>query len=301
METSVLKNLRVQSVFDAGFFLHDFQRDPNLHSHLNHELYFVESGACTARCADTLYTLDEGDLLLINAGTEHSVCHLTADASVYSLRFSFYTVGKETENTALFAALSAPIHLKNATALVELLGCVRLEMAEQRPLYGEKLSALLRLFYVELVRRLTDSTPLAAVTHPFSIEPASLAGKWSLSEETPQDFYMETMDEFFTHLSPSNATLSELARRLYLSISQTQRLVKRYYGVSFQKKLIEAKVMHACRLIVQTSLSLEQIAADVGYDSYNAFFKAFVAETGHPPSTYRAAWLAAKNEQYKEG
>lgn len=72
-----------------------------------------------------------------------------------------------------------------------------------------------------------------------------------------------------------------------MSVSQTQRLVKSHYGVSFQQKLIQSKIQKSKRLMATTELSLEDISLKVGYSSYNAFFEAFLAQTGKTPSQYR--------------
>lgn len=279
-ESIAFGQLRIQTVLDKGFFEPRMTRDQNPHCHLNHEIYFVESGCFRVLCKDTEYTVEEGEVLFINAGTEHCVKKLSEGATLSSLRTSFYPRREEgallTEE--LLKRLRAPIHLKEADALIDIIRHIRQEISFKKAFYEEKLEGLLSVFYAELLRLLDVLSPSAQ---------KNIQAGGGFYEDTPEDFYMEMMDEFFTHPSPDGSTLSELSSRLYLSVSQTQRLIKRYYGVSFREKLIQSKIIKSMRLIAATDEPLDEIAQRVGYDSYNAFFSAFTAFTGKTPSAYR--------------
>ena len=65
METNTLENLRVQTVFDQGFFLYQKERDLNVHRHLNHELYFIEEGTVELLCEEELFSCTENDIFFI--------------------------------------------------------------------------------------------------------------------------------------------------------------------------------------------------------------------------------------------
>ena len=287
MESISFESLRIQTVFDSGFYLRHTPVDPNLHRHLNHELYFVESGESTVRFKDGEVTCRAGEVLFITAGTEHCVKKMSEGARLFSMRCSFYP---EREDSALYAelaaALRAPVLLSEADALFELIMPLKRELLLQKRFCEEKLRGLLVIFYTELLRALFG-VPSKKKEETPTFNPDIFRALKSFREETPEEFYKEILDEFFTHLPPDGCTLAELSARLCLSVSQTQRLIKRYFGVSFREKLLKAKILKSIRLMAQTDASLEQIASEVGYDSYNAFFEAFVALTGKKPSEYR--------------
>lgn len=282
-------SLRVQTVLDSGFYRPRMPRDPNLHRHLNHELYFVETGACTVCCVDGEYTCLAGELLWISAGTEHCVKKMSEGTELFSLRFSFYP--EEDERDSLYRELSnladTPMHLGNADGLLHLIKQMQREFREQRRFCEEAFHGLLSVFYTELFRTLFGISDAKGAKDGTAHTECSFQNLKHFRGDTPDEFYMETLDEFFTHLPKENGTLYELSGRLYLSVSQTQRLIKRYYGISFREKLIEAKISKSMRLIATTSAPLEEIAQEVGYDSYNAFFEAFLKFTGKAPSEYR--------------
>lgn len=287
MITSELDGVRVHTVLDSGFYRYGMPRDPNAHRHLNHELYFVESGNCVAVCAEREYRCEAGQLLLINPGVEHCVYKLSKDAALYSFRFSLYAQGDGLLYDRLLQRLQAPAMLWGNDRQMTLLSALREELAGQRLLCTDAFKGLLQAFYAELIRALLEEKPACLQEH-FSVvfDPEGEIGK-CFCPQTPQEYYMDILDEFFTHLPLEKATLAELAGRLHLSISQTGRLIRNYYGMSFQQKLILSKIQKSIRLMRTTQLPLEQIAQMVGYSSYNAFFDAFVMQTGQTPSDYR--------------
>ncbi len=277
-----LKDLKIQTVLDAGFFLHRKSRDPNTHAHLNYELYFVENGTCVARCNGRDYTCQENDFLCLPIGAEHHVAHLSEDASIYSFRFSLRSDGEET-----LAQLQSPIQgvLPEGIALLKE---IRWEFAKQLPLCQETVEGLFGAFYSRLFRKMLYDAHLPEMPQAFSVKLTNLPG---YRKNIPQEFYIDLLDEFFTHLPLERNTLTDLAERLHMSVSQTQRLVKSHYGMSFQQKLIQSKIQKSKRLISTTDLSLEEISQRVGYNSYNAFFEAFLAQTGESPSQHRESCI----------
>lgn len=284
METTILGDLRIQTVFDSGFYLYQKKRDTKAHSHLNYELYFIESGICKTWCDGDVYSCSKGDLLLIPIGAEHNVQYLSEDASLYSFRFSFYPVTERKDALQVYHQLL--VHMESALQFhqqecLTLLQQLRWELAQLLPLCSEKIHGLLQVFYAEFLRRFLLTTPLSVSPQTFSIilDPSHSDKLPGYRKDTPQEYYIDILDEFFTHLPLKKPTLADLANRLHLSISQTQRLIKNRYGISFQQKLIKAKIEQSKRLIATTQLSLEAISERVGYSSYNAFFEAFSSQT----------------------
>lgn len=275
METTVMDHLRFQTVLDSGFFLHKKERDPKAHNHLNHELYVVEEGICTAEVGGTTFTCTAGDLLFIPAGTDHHACTRSPAAILYSLRFSCQGIDLPDR--------PMPLHSAHILTLVRQMRTALAKIHEDIP---DRFNWLLCAFYAEFLLLLdppvdTDQT----VSICFSPKQAEHLPGYQTA--IPQEYYIDMLDEFFTHLPTETPTLTELANRLHLSISQTKRIIKDKYGISFQQKLIQSRIEYSKHLMHTTDLSLEEIAARIGYHSYNTFFEAFCAQTGESPSQYR--------------
>ncbi|MBQ3135434.1 MAG: helix-turn-helix domain-containing protein [Oscillospiraceae bacterium] len=276
-----------QTVFSADFMQHAPPTLAPVHSHLNCELFFVNQGQCTFRCGDRDYTCNPSDILVINAGTQHNRLQISPDALLYSLQFSFSPNRKQTRSfyDRLFSTLSSPVLLQGQETLLSTLNLLRQEFALQQPLYDTTIDALLQVFYTQLLRSLLE-LPAPSLPQQFPIVPTATE-EHRLLDNVPQVFYTAILDSFFLSLPLHKANLTELSKTLSLSAAQTRRVVKRYYGVSFQERLIQAKLQRSQFLMDTTDLSLKAIAERVGYGSYHAFFKAFTAHTGQTPSEYR--------------
>ena len=84
--------------------------------------------------------------------------------------------------------------------------------------------------------------------------------------------------------------LETVSSRLFMS-SRTLKRRLREHGVSFQKLLDETRLGDSRRLLENPTLSIEDIAARVGYSEPANFTRAFRKWTGSAPSSYRAQAL----------
>jgi transcriptional regulator GlxA family with amidase domain len=66
-------------------------------------------------------------------------------------------------------------------------------------------------------------------------------------------------------------------------------MVKRQHGTSPAKLVERLRMDTACRLLSESRLSIEVIAAQVGYASAFSFSAAFKRVVGEPPSMFRRA------------
>ncbi|MBQ3134796.1 MAG: helix-turn-helix domain-containing protein [Oscillospiraceae bacterium] len=286
--TTNLAGLHIQTIFSAGIMRHLPPSRPSTpHTHLNHELFFLDRGQCTARCGEQDYVCNRSDILLVGDGLRHNISQLSPDAVLYSFHFSFFPDSKQDAplHSRLLDRLSAPILLRGQETLLSTLTLIRQEFALHRPMYDSTIDALLQVFYAQLLRCLLDP-PASALPQPFTIDPPKEL-EHRLCDSVPQIFYTAILDSFFNSLPIQSATLSLLALCLHLGTVQTRRVVKAYYGVSFQEKLIQTKLEKSKLLMDTTDLPLKAIAEQAGYSSYRAFFNAFTARTGQTPSEYR--------------
>lgn len=86
--------------------------------------------------------------------------------------------------------------------------------------------------------------------------------------------YGFAIHEFFLQRYSEDVRLSDLADMLHLSERQTERLVIKHTGESFQRTLAFTRIMIAKQLIDSSDMSLHEIAQYVGYRSYAGFWKA---------------------------
>ena len=96
------------------------------------------------------------------------------------------------------------------------------------------------------------------------------------------------IEEYFNEHYMENITLNELSSRLYLGKQQTERIIKKIYGVGFRQRLSKIRIKSAMELLSETNKSILDVSEAVGYESYNGFYTAFKKITGTTPEKWRA-------------
>lgn len=81
------------------------------------------------------------------------------------------------------------------------------------------------------------------------------------------------ISEFFCNHYAEDISLADLAQVLKVSGRHASRLVQKHTGHSFQEELVSHRIHAAGRLMRETDMSMEQIAAAVGYQTYSGFWK----------------------------
>jgi AraC-like DNA-binding protein len=72
------------------------------------------------------------------------------------------------------------------------------------------------------------------------------------------------------------------------SISYLSHAFKEVVGQSFVQYLHEVRMNHACSLLLSTDMSITEISAEVGYNSFKTFSRVFKYLKGTTPTKYRS-------------
>ena len=84
-----------------------------------------------------------------------------------------------------------------------------------------------------------------------------------------------------------NVNQPELVRLSSMSATKLKLLFKQFTGRTITEYLLEKKADKAAHLLADTSLSVEEIAARVGFDTPTGFSTSFKKQTGIAPAEYR--------------
>ncbi len=85
----------------------------------------------------------------------------------------------------------------------------------------------------------------------------------------------------------SDLRLSVIAERVGMSEAGFSRFFKRITGHGFIDLMRKLRIQRACRLLVQTRLSVAEICFEVGYENVSNFNRHFRHEMDQTPSDYR--------------
>ena len=235
------------------------------HAHQCYELLYVFGGECRIRTSGGIYTAQPHDLVLFRPYQWHEETLLSDMYAVICLRFPSAFVDQHhvplPDDTLLPTVTTLPPNEEFRALLDRIVA----EYQARDEFAAAMIGAYLFQFAVLLQRELRRG---AAPGLPESAAVAQLR---------------RVLDEHIT----SPAPLRERAREVHMSESHFCHQVKALLGVAPKTYVREQRIARACQLLHSTSLSIEQIAASLGYDQPTSFFRAFKRTTGVTPGEYR--------------
>ena len=240
---------------DGGFYQSEgYFSTPHLHSFT--ELIYVAQGKVRVKILNDDILLEEGSLLALPRETEHEVRALSGAS------FTFLAFWDEAN------LITKPCHISPFPV-----GDVFLRLLDYY--YGnsiykyELICACLTEICVHLIQ---------AVRTPESKPKSFIEG---------QKTRLYTIEYYIRSNYKNAPSLSALAKSLHLSLSQTDRAIRKLYGKSFSEKVRALRIEEAKSLLTTTTLPVAKIALNLGYANAHNFHTAFKKETGVTPGEYR--------------
>ena len=85
----------------------------------------------------------------------------------------------------------------------------------------------------------------------------------------------------------SPPSIRDMARIADMSVYQLDRRMRRVFGLTTGQWILQTRINHARKLLVQTELPIAAIAMEAGYADQSAFTRQFRRSTGLSPSEFR--------------
>jgi AraC-like DNA-binding protein len=82
-------------------------------------------------------------------------------------------------------------------------------------------------------------------------------------------------------------TIREVAGVAHMSVYQLDRRMRRVFGLTTGQWILQKRINHARKLLLQTDLSVAGTAQEAGYADQSAFTRQFRRSTGLSPSAFR--------------
>ena len=263
-------------------FKHNCYTPPIPHHHNFFEMFFVLEGRCIHQVGENKSVLHTGDLCFIQPKVTHSLDvndeSIVIDVLIRRSTFRqyFYSILRGDNllsNFFMSTLLSKPgidyllFHTRNDLdlhfAFVELCS----ETFDQLAYFNELINAVVTKIFVLLLRRYMADCELPT-NHP-------------KDSETALRFARYIQDH------AADVTLSSMAQAFHYSPEHASRLIKRYTGHTFSHLLTSIRLENAKQLLRDTSVSVLDIALQVGYEGSDQFIRAFRRQNGITPNEYR--------------
>lgn len=241
--------------------------EEQMHSHAFCEIIYVKSGTGILHTNNATTTIREGDLLLYNLGTLHS--ESSADNDELALFFCgidrLKLQGKP-EN-ALLDTDSFPVFRTGALKCsFESYFSDLIREVSTKPYYYDEISHSLIMIILNMILRLLAQQDESY----FSTNESYLTAR-------------KFIDDNYEKIE----SLDDISRSVYISRYYLAHLFKEYGGVSPIQYVIAKRMEKAKKLLLETALSVREIALQTGYAEVASFLKTFKKTERMTPSEFR--------------
>ena len=244
-----------------------------LHIHPHYELFFVEQGTLRVLFENEEKLLKANDLIIIPPNVEHLT--LLTDESSHRINLKFHIKKNAINPDVSFwnilntAFLHPYVLLQNHTPFKETLKNLYQSLLRQDRLYES-------FYFHEFLVRFLHVAPVLANKVP--AKPLRL-------ESDIMRYH--TVSSIINGAFNNNITLEYIAKALNLSVRQTNRIIQECYGMTFSELILENKMRYAAMLLESTSISIAEIARQIGYSSAKGFYHTFKKKFRMLPSEDR--------------
>jgi AraC-like DNA-binding protein len=91
--------------------------------------------------------------------------------------------------------------------------------------------------------------------------------------------------------------LEEIAAVANISPNSFCRFFKSRTRKTYSRFLLELRVGHACKLLIENNLSIKQLCYESGFNNFTSFYKYFKLITGKSPLEYQREFMASPAEK----
>ena len=241
----------------------------NLHAHTNiAELLLVYRGYGIYRVGGRRYVAGEGTLIVLDAGIVHEEIGGCAEGMArYCLGVSGVELVRRPPNCILPEDAMPLLQLRDDYK--EMLELFRLTVHEGYAGRTEAAEALMRAILVRTCEILSAQREKA---------------------ETRESALGRGIRQYLDRNYMENLHLADVAAALHTSASHASHLFRKENGLSPMQYVALRRIGEAQNLLINTKMSVTDIAAQVGYNNSNYFQNVFHHALGMTPCEYRRRW-----------
>jgi AraC-like DNA-binding protein len=265
------------------------------HLHPEVELIHFRRGQGTQFVGDSMKTFKAGDVVLIGSNLPHywrfDDIYLDGETAVpIDVRVAHFSENFWGE---AFLQLPENAHLKSlfdkAKRGIQVQGEARRKVAEllEELLETEGMRRIMLL--MEALYIISESDQLTSLS--------SIGFKHNFAEAEYDR--VNTIYEYSLKNFKRAIQLEEIASVANISPNSFCRYFKSRTRKTYSRFLIEIRVGHACKLLIENNLSIKQLCYESGFNNFTSFYKYFKVITGKSPLGYQREFIAPQTD--KEG
>lgn len=279
---------------DSCFNVREFHKEEigiGWHSHPEFELVYIESGKGKKLIGESMQEFGKNDLTLIGPNTPHlfifektDIPNLKNDCHWWVIQFSSDIFSSKLIDSEAFLLIKKMLEASNY-------GIHFQDPKTKKQVFDTMKKMSESMGIVQL-------TSLYLLLNQLSNE-KNISIMSEIDLETPQISNNEIVDKVYSYLLSNfnkQVTLEEIASLVHLRPTTLCSYYKRHTLKSIIETLIEIRISFACKLLVNSSQTINQIAYDSGFRNLSNFNRQFLKYKKMPPFEYRKRFRELNSE-----
>ncbi|GAB4021359.1 AraC family transcriptional regulator [Spirosoma koreense] len=253
------------------------------HYHPEVELVYIEQGTGTQFVGDSIQSFQPGDILLIGRDLPH---YWRCDDAYFENRHDLYAQAVVVHFRENFWG-DAFLQLPENRTIVQLLSKAKQGIRLRDQTREDVKLVLLRMLTESGTSRIVSLIQiLSAIASSTNCELLSLSNYSTQFDEADTDRINQIYVYSLAHFQ-RKITLKEVAAVANISPHSFCRYFKARSRKSYSQFLLELRVHHACKLLIENRMSISQICYESGFNQFSGFNKYFKQIMGKTPISYR--------------
>jgi AraC-like DNA-binding protein len=239
------------------------------HWHDCFEILYIATGGMYVSIGDTIHEVDAGNVVMVNSGVVHGFFDEIPGTAIMGMQFDMVFFGEDFVNTRDIVFHNPVIdkNTVNDAVYVQIRSLLRIIFREYREkVLGYQLAVKSKLYELMLLILRESPRPL---------------------REIPSSRAKQIRTFMYKNFDNPDLSLEDAAFTFNLNKFYFIRFFRKHTGYSFHSYLIKTRVEFARRYLIESKMTITDIAFRSGFNSLQTFNRVFKSITGFTPRDYR--------------
>lgn len=253
------------------------------HVHNYVEVNYVYSGVCPQVVNDKKIILEQGQVLIININTPHSIAELKEDDIMISIIVSHEYLHEKVFHHFSRDSILASFFIQAITQKTESSRYIRFSSENNR-----RIGLFFQEFLCEYMDPSVNSTDI--LSNLFGLIIAELINVYENDMAREENWSSGTsIVPIMRYIEGNFKTCSQMstAQFFHLNPNYLTTLLKKHTGFTYKQLIQRQKLKYAAKLLKNTDLSVSETANECGYENMSFFYQKFREYYQCSPKEYR--------------